>query len=86
VLEQQALRPTHAQMQFAMALLKLSDNKPVKMAVLWNGRRVTLTKQLFTDIATHFLSDLFGAIKGDIASRSMVDGVCGMANIVTVTS
>jgi hypothetical protein len=42
-------------MQFAMALMRLSDNKHVKMAVRWQGCRVTLTEKLFIDIATQFL-------------------------------
>ena len=56
VLEQQALRPTHTQAQFAMALMSLSAEKPVKMVVKWEGRRATLTEQLFIDIATSFLT------------------------------
>jgi hypothetical protein len=81
-------------MQFSMALLSLSDNKHVKMAVSWKGRRVTLTERLFIDIATLFLDTNVamdinlsgGANKGDVASRALVDGLCVMANIVPVTA
>ena len=94
VLEQQALRPTHTQMQFAMALMRISDNKHVKMAVFWKGRRVTLTEKPFIDITTQFLATNIaigsnlseGASKGDIASWTMVDGACAMADIVPVTA
>jgi len=96
VLEQRALRPLHTQMQFAMALMRLSGNKPVKMAVHWKGRRATLTEKLFIDIATSFLtahvaidSNLSGGAPGqggDVASLSMVDGLCAMADIVQITA
>jgi hypothetical protein len=56
VLAQQALRPTHTQMQFTMALVSLSADKPVEMIVVWKGRRATLTETLFIDIATSFLT------------------------------
>ena len=89
VLEQQARRPTHTQTQFAMSIMRLSGNKPVKMAVRWKGRRVTLTEKLFIDIVTSFLtthvaiySNLSGGSPGpgDVASRAMVDGLCAMAD------
>jgi len=96
VLEQRALRPLHTQMQFAMALMRLSGNKPVKMAVHWKGRRATLTEKLFIDIATSFLtthaaidSSLSGGAPGqggDVASRAMVDGLCVMAHIAPVAA
>jgi hypothetical protein len=96
VLEQQVLRPTHTNMQFAMSLMKLIANKPIKMLVNWKGSRKTLTGKLFVDIATSFLtnhvaidSNLSGGAsaapgKGDVASRAMVDGLCVMANITPV--
>jgi hypothetical protein len=34
-------------MQFAMALMNLSANKPVEIIVKWEGRRATLTEKLF---------------------------------------
>jgi hypothetical protein len=94
VLEQQALRPTHTQMQFAMALMRISDNKHVKMAVFWKGRRVTLTEKPFIDITTQFLATNIaldinlsgGASKGDVASQAIVDGLCAMADIVPITA
>jgi hypothetical protein len=81
-------------MQFAMALVRLSGNTHVKMAVLWKGRRVTRTEKLFIEIATQFLATNIaigsnlseGASKGDIASWTMVDGACAMADIVPVTA
>jgi hypothetical protein len=101
VLEHQALRPTHTQTQFAMALVKLSDNKPVKMHVNWKGiycSRKTLTGELFVDIETSFLTkhvaidrNLLGGAsaasgQGDVASWSIVDVLCAMANIVSVAA
>ena len=56
VLEHQALRPTHTKMQFAMALRRLSTEKPVKMVVQWKGNRQTLTATLFVNVATSFLT------------------------------
>jgi hypothetical protein len=96
VLEHQCLRPTHTEMQFAMALRSLSTAKPVKMVVKWKGSRQTLTRTLFVNVATSFLtthvaidSNLSGGAQGqggDIASRAMVDGLCAMAHITPVTA
>ena len=74
--------------------MSLSANKPVKMVVQWEGRRATLTEDLFVAIATSCLtthmdidSNLSGGSlgKGDIASRAMVDGLCAMAHITPFT-
>ena len=37
------------------ALMRLSDNKSVKMTVNWKGCKATLTEKLVIDIATRFL-------------------------------
>ncbi len=98
VLEHQALRPTHTQTQFAMALRSLSANKPVEMHVNWKGSQKTLTDNLFVDIATSFLTkhvaidrNLLGGTSAaagthDVASREMVDVLCAMAKITTVAA
>jgi hypothetical protein len=97
VLEHQALRPTHTKAQFAMALMRLSANEPIKMLVNWKGSRKTLTHNLFVDIASSFLTthvaidrNLLGgasaAGKSDFTSRAMVDVLCAMAKITTVAA
>ena len=83
VLEHQALRPAHTQIQTAMSLMRMNGHH---VKITWKGSRVTLTESLPIDITMKFLTvnvsinpDLSGGgIRGDTASRVMVDGLCDL--------